>query len=158
MQKPFILLLILLAFVFSGCYKVNKDIVKKPANLIPKDKMAEILTDMELIEAAVIYNRTHYPEYTDIEESYYDVLFDHYHVTKNQIKSSLNYYNSQGDEAAKIYDKALSILSEKQSILNEKMREEESKKFRDENNYKDNPLLYKENSFGNLCINPFISY
>ena len=158
MQKPFILLLILLAFTFSGCYKVNKDIVKKPANLIPKDKMAGILTDMELIEGAVVYNQTHYPGYTDIEKSYYEVLFDHYNVTKSQIKASLNYYNSQGDESAKIYDKVQSRLSEKQSILNEEMRKEESKKFRNENNYEDNPFLYRENSFGNLCINPFISY
>ncbi|HDO06073.1 MAG TPA: DUF4296 domain-containing protein [Bacteroidetes bacterium] len=156
MQKPFILLLILLAFIFSGCYKVNKDIVKKPVNLIPKDKMAGILTDMELIEGAVVYNRTHYPEYTDIEKSYYEVLFDHYHVTKSQIKASLNYYNSQGDEVAKIYDKVLSKLSEEQGILNEEIRKKENKKFRDENNYEDNPFLYRENNFGNLCINPFI--
>ena len=156
MQKPFILLLVLLAFVFSGCYKVNKDIVKKPANLIPKAKMAGILTDMELIEGAAIYDQTHYPGYTDIEKSYYEVLFDHYHVTKSQIKASLNYYNSQGVEVAKIYDNVLSKLSEKQSILNEEIREKESKEFRNENNYKDNPFIYKENSFGNLCINPFI--
>ncbi len=156
MQKPFILLLVLLAFVFSGCYKVNKDIVKKPANLIPKAKMAGILTDMELIEGAAIYDQTHYPGYTDIEKSYYEVLFDHYHVTKSQIKASLNYYNSQGVEVAKIYDNVLSKLSEKQSILNEEIREKESKEFRNKNNYKDNPFIYKENSFGNLCINPFI--
>ncbi len=155
MQKSFILFLFL-AFIFSGCYKVNKDIVKKPATLIPKDKMTWILTDMELVEGAVVYNRTHYPEYTGIEKSYYEVLFDHYHVTKSQIKASLNYYNSQGDEMAKIYDKVLSKLSEEQSILNEEMRKEESKRFRNENNYEDNPFLYKENSFGNLCINPFI--
>ncbi len=156
MQKPFILLLVLLAFIFSGCYKVNKDIVKKPANLIPKAKMARILTDMELIEGAAIYDQTHYRGYTDIEKSYYEVLFDHYHVTKSQIKASLNYYNSQGVEVAKIYDNVLSKLSEKQSILNEEIRKEESKEFRNENNYEDNPFIYKENSFGNLCINPFI--
>jgi hypothetical protein len=154
MQKSFILLLILLAFIFSGCYKVNKDIVKKPANLIPKDKMAGILTDMELIEGAAVYDQTRYLGYVDIEKSYYEVLFDHYHVTKSQIKASLNYYNSQGDEVAKIYDNVLSKLSEKQSILNEEIRKKESKKFR--NKYKDNPFLYRENSFGNLCINPFI--
>ncbi len=152
MQKPFILLLILLAFIFSGCYKVNKDIVKKPANLIPKAKMAEILTDMELIEGAVVYDQIHYPGYVDVEKSYYEVLFNHYHVTKSQIKASLNYYNSQGDEVAKIYDKVLSKLSEEQSVLNEEMRKEEGKKFRNKNN----SFLYRENSFGNLCINPFI--
>jgi len=155
MQKSFVLFL-LLALLFSGCYKINKLEVKKPANLIPKDKMADILTDMEIIQGAAIYNREHYPEYKDIEKNYYQVLYNHYHVTKSQIRASLDYYNNQGDEMAGIYDDVMSKLTEKQAILNEEQKIKEVKKFFKEDSGKNFPFLFREDSFANLCINPII--
>jgi len=155
MQKSFILL-VLLALLFSGCYKVNKLEVKKPANLISKDKIVDILTDMEIIQGAAVIRREHFPEYGGIKKSYYQTLFNHYHVTKSQIRASLDYYNSQGNEMAKIYDKVMSKLTEKQTILTEKQRIEEGKKALKENNGDVFPFLFRVDSFRNLCINPII--
>lgn len=155
MRKLFLLLLSL-ALLFSGCYKINKINVKKPAHLITKDKMVDILTDMEIIEGATIYNREHYPGYIDIEKRYYQTLFDHYHVTKSQIRISLDYYNNQGDEMAKIYDAVMSKLTEKQTILNEKQKIEEGIRSLREDTGDNFPFLFREDTFGNLCINPVI--
>ena len=155
MQRPFMLFL-LLALLFSGCYKVNKLGVKKPANLIPKNKMAEILTDMEIVQGIAIYNREHYPEYKNVGENYYKTLYDRYHVTKSQIRTSLDYYNNQGDEMANIYDMVMSKLTEKQAILNEEQRMREAKKHFKEDSGKNFPFLFREDSFANLCINPII--
>jgi len=145
-----------LALLFSGCYKVNKDEVKKPANLIPKAKMVDILTDMEIIEGAAVYNKNHYPGYKSIEKSYYRLLLDHYHVTKEQIKASMDYYNSQGNEMAKIYDKVMAKLAEKQTILNMEQRKRENEKFHLGTPAQEFPFLFRENSLSNLCINPII--
>ncbi len=153
MHKTFFLFL-LLAFLFSGCYKVNKDVVKKPANLIPKEKMADILTDMEIIQGAMTYNRTRYPEYVNIEKSYYQVLFQHYHVTREQVKASFNYYNSRGDEMARIYDLVLEKLAVKQSILNMKQKLLEEKRYHVVNLSQQFPFLYRENSLHTFCYNP----
>lgn len=155
MQKSFILL-VLLALLFSGCYKVNKVEVKKPANLISKDKMVDILTDMEIIEGAAVIRRERFPEYEGVKKSYYQTLFNRYHITKSQIKASMDYYNNQGIEMANIYDKVMSKLTEKQTILNEKQRIEEGKKALKKNTGDNFPFLFRENSFGNLCFNPAI--
>jgi len=134
--------------LLTGCYKVNKDVVPPPPHLIPKEKMAEILTDMEIIEGASVYYRGRYPEYQDLSEKYYQVLFNHYGVTKAQIKASLNYYNSRGDEMASIYDRVLKNLHEKQAILNLEMENKKNRQFF--------PYLFKENGLMNLCFNPII--
>ncbi len=158
MRKSFISFtsLALLVFLFSGCYKVNKMEVKKPDNLIPKDKMIDILTDMEIIQGAAIYSREHYPQYNGIEKSYYQTLFNHYHVTESQIRANMDYYNNQGDEMADIYDKVMSKLTEKQTLLTEKQRIEEGKKSLNKDTGDNFPFLFRKNNFGNLCYNPAI--
>ncbi|UBM62751.1 DUF4296 domain-containing protein [Candidatus Sulfidibacterium hydrothermale] len=146
-KKPVIFLLITL--LLTGCYKVNKDVVPKPANLIPKEKMADILTDMEIIEGAKVYNRGRYPGYPDRIKEYYQILFDRYGVTKDQIKASLNYYNNRGDEMASIYDRVLKNLHEKQALLNleQEIRRNQQQVF---------PYLFKENGLMDFCYNPII--
>ncbi len=154
MYKPAFLFLMLLVLL-SGCYKVNKDVVKKPENLIPKDKMADILTDMEIIQGVAVYNKTHYPGgYASIEKGYYSVLFNRYHVTKEQITASLNYYNSKGDEMAAIYEKVLEKLGQKQAEVDMEQRINEDKKFSSYEKGREFPYLYRENYLSNLCYNP----
>lgn len=153
MQKSFILF-VLLALLLSGCYKVNKLEVKKPANLIPKEKMIDILTDMEIIQGAAVINRDRYLGYKDLEKSYYQVLYSHYHVTESQIRASMDYYNNQGVEMANIYDKVMSKLTEKQAILTEEQKIEEGKRALKKNIGDNFPFLFRVDSFKNLCINP----
>ncbi len=153
MQKS-LLLFVLLALLLSGCYKVNKLEVKKPANLIPKEKMVDILTDMEIVQGAAVINRERYLGYQDIEKSYYQVLFNHYHVTESQIRSSMDYYNNQGAEMAGIYDKVMSKLTEKQTILDEEQKIKEGKRALKKDTGNNFPFLFRVDSFGNLCINP----
>jgi len=153
MQKSFILF-VLLALLLSGCYKVNKLEVKRPANLIPKEKMIDILTDMEIIQGAAVINRDRYLGYKNLQKSYYQVLYSHYHVTESQIRASMDYYNNQGTEMANIYDKVMSKLTEKQAILTEEQKIEEGKKALKKNTGDNFPFLFRVDSFKNLCINP----
>ncbi len=154
MYKP-VFLFLLVSLLFSSCYKINKDVVNKPANLIPKDKMADIITDMEIIEGAFVYNRTHFPGYQNgLEKSYYKVLFNHYHVTKEQVKASLNYYNSKGDEMAGIYDKVLQKLAEKQTEVNLEKQKLTDEKYPFRINSRHFPFLFREDPLSKRCINP----
>ncbi len=155
MYKPSFLLLLVVALLFSGCYKVNKDVVRKPANLIPKDKMADIITEMQIIEGAAVYNRTHFPGYQNgKEETYYQFLFHHYHVTKEQVKASLDYYNSKGDEMAGIYDKVLAKLAEKQTEVKLEQQRIEDKKYPFRINSRHFPFIFREGPLSKYCINP----
>ena len=153
MYKPFFLFLSL-SLLFSGCYKVNKEEVKKPANLIPKEKMANLITDMEIIEGAAVYNKTHFPGYQEMKKEYYRSLFDRYHVTRKQVKASLDYYNSRGAEMAAIYDKALKLLIQKQDELNREQQKAEEEKFPYQKIDQSFPFLFKEDALSRSCINP----
>ena len=154
MYKPFFLFLSL-SLLFSGCYKVNKEEVKKPANLIPKEKMANLITDMEIIEGAAVYNKTHFPGYQEMKKEYYRSLFDRYHVTRKQVKASLDYYNSRGAEMAAIYDKALELLIQKQDELNREQQKAEEEKFPYQKTDLSFPFLFKKDNLSKSCINPF---
>jgi hypothetical protein len=145
-----------LALLFSGCYKENKDIVHKPAHLIPKDQLVDILSDMEITEGIINYTRINHPEYKSVANSYYQALFHHYHITKEQLQASLNYYNSRGDEMARVYDKVLEKLEEKQAVLEIKQKRKEEENLHHHNLLMPFPFIYKENSLSTFCYNPLL--
>ncbi len=151
MNKP-LFLFFALALLFSGCYKVNKDVVKKPKNLIPKEKMADLITEMEIIEGASYYNRTHFPGHQDLKKESYKILFRRFHVTRDQVKASMNYYNSRGKEMASIYDLVQEQLAEKQNKLH--LKKEKKKTLPETVSGLQFPFLYKEGFLSKQCINP----
>ncbi len=151
--KPFFLFL-LLGLLLSGCYKVNKVTVKKPADLIPKEKMVDLVTQMQIIEGIVVYHRTRHPDYQNLRKAYYKVLFDRFHVTKEQVKASLDYYNSRGDEMAAIYGEVQKRLSAMQEELNLEKQREEEKKHPARYSERRFPFPYKEDYFSKYCYNP----
>jgi hypothetical protein len=154
MYKP-VAFLLLVSLLFSSCYKVNKDAVKKPPDLIPKDSLTDIITDMEIVAGIDVYNRTHVPDYDgSTGEKYYQVLFQHYHVTKERVRASINYYNTRGDEMADIYANALGKLDEKLAETDMEKQKEEDKKHPFRVHYEHFPFLYKEIPVSNVCINP----
>lgn len=116
-MKKNIFLLFLVAFVLSGCYKDNKLKVTKPADLIPANKLANIIKEMDVIQGIVSFNRTHNIHNSSAEQEYYSVLFKHYGVTAKQVRESMSYYISQGKVMANIYDNVLSQFSIDESLL-----------------------------------------
>ena len=106
--------LILFLFTLSGCYQNHKLKDVKPADLIPENKMANIIRDMDVISSIVAYHRAR-GIVRPSEEEYYRALFDHYHVTAKQIRENMRYYNSSDDKMMRIYDRVLSDLSQMQS-------------------------------------------
>lgn len=117
-MKKNIFLLLFMALVLSGCYKDNKLKVTKPANLIPENKLANIIKDMDVVQGIVSYTRTnsriHDPS---IEEKYYTFLFRHYGVTAEQVRNSISYYIALGKPMADIYDKVLEKFYIDESLL-----------------------------------------
>jgi uncharacterized protein (DUF433 family) len=134
--------------------------MQKPDNLIPHAKMVQLISDMQIVEAIVIYDRTHGRRRPELEKSYYQLLLDHYGVTVQQIRSSLDYYSGQGDEMATIYDNVLSLLSTKEAVLeNKKKMEEVIKQFEDLKKQFHQLQMddsFREDSIAHLCINPII--
>jgi len=91
----------------------------KPANLIPENKMAEIIKEMDVIQGIMSYNRMHNVHKPDAEPQYYSALFKHFGVTAEQVRQSMAYYISLGKPMADIYGKVLEQFSIEESLLYE---------------------------------------
>jgi len=151
-------LVMILLIGLSGCYKNNELQVIKPLDLIPKDQMVQIFTDMQLIEATVEYDRMHGSDNKLMEKHYYQVLFQHYHVNARQIRRNLDYYNSREELMESVYGGVLAKLSKQQAVLNlektlreaieqSKLREKEFQRFQ-------MGRSYREDSIAHLYIKP----
>lgn len=115
-----IILSIFLIIVLSGCYQDHVLKVEKPPDLISENKLSDIITEMDIIEGMVTYNRIHAITNPSVEKDYYLILFEHYGVTAPQVRGSIRYYIAEDDVMAHIYDKVLSRFSMEQSLLYEK--------------------------------------
>jgi len=83
----------------SACQDVQK--VEKPDNLIPEDKMVDIIAEISLMQSARNYNKSIF-EKTGIEPQKH--ILKKYKVDSLQIKRSSDYYADNVSVYQRIYD------------------------------------------------------
>lgn len=95
-MRPFLLLL----FIFSlfSCQDVKH--TEKPENLIPKDKMADVLVELSLLQGAKTANRSMFLQ-LGIDHGEY--VWERFDVDSLQFVESSNYYAENFDEYQEIY-------------------------------------------------------
>ena len=90
----------------------SNTILKKPDNLIPEDKMVDLLTDLFLaINAENTKNLQ-----LERQVNYYPLIFEKYNIDSTQFKESNFYYSSRIDE----YDELLMKVEERLKALDMK--------------------------------------
>ncbi len=101
---------LLLILMVAGC---EKPIVEKPRNLVPRDQMIEVLTDMHIAESVQNYQRYNSDPNKQFREAdfYYSILHK-YSLVDSVFEKSLLYYASYPKEYEKIYSRVLNRLSE----------------------------------------------
>ncbi|MCF7568397.1 DUF4296 domain-containing protein [Sabulilitoribacter arenilitoris] len=137
-----------LVLLATACYKYNKP--KKPKNLIPKDKMVNIIIDVRLLASANGKNKRTLEENNLQSEAY---IYKKYNIDSLQFALSNNYYAYYVDDYIDIYEKvkdSLGSLNDKFSDLAEK--EEQEKKYKDSIN-----SIIKKDSIRILKIKNYIS-
>ncbi|SDD85187.1 protein of unknown function [Pricia antarctica] len=97
----------------------NDNLLKKPDNLIPEDKMVEVLTDLAIVNAAKITNVALLQEH-DIEPMAY--IFEKHGIDSLQFVESDRYYASLPIAYEKIYKKVESKLEEQTKVLEEEKK------------------------------------
>ena len=143
--KLFIKTFMLLAFiaVFASCVDKNHE---ADSNVIPRDVMIEILADIQIFESTqqilkdknqsvdeTKRRKSRYPEIfaedstkaKDIDEKKQDFdlikvykwVFDHYQVTEQSFRESVDHYSNNPEEFEAIYDEVLIRISEKQAKI-----------------------------------------
>lgn len=105
-MKQIVLLIGLLYFVVA----CDKQVMEKPANLIPEEKMVEILTDIVIYQAIEGYDPQ---KLTTNNVKLNDFIFNKYKVNAKVIETSNKYYASDVDGYKKLYEKVIRNLEER---------------------------------------------
>lgn len=111
-------ILILLLLTALAC---SDPVVQKPAKLVSRDDMIDMLTDIHLAESIFQSKRYTTEELSRFKESdfYYSVLKKH-KVADSTFEKSLIYYSSKPKEFEKIYTRVLNRLTQMQQKLTDK--------------------------------------
>jgi len=90
MNKP--LYIIILSFLLVAC--TSNTIIEKPDNLIPKDKMVDLMTDLLLATGARNIKNIN----EERKVNYFHLVFEKYNIDSTQFKESNFYYTSKIDD------------------------------------------------------------
>lgn len=97
MNKFFYILF--LSIFLTNC--TSNTIIEKPDNLIPEDKMVDVLTDLFIASGGKTIKNIH----SNRNVNYYSLVYDKYHIDSTQIKESNFYYTTKIDTYNKILDR-----------------------------------------------------
>lgn len=97
--------------ILSACNEQKKELVEVPKVLIPTEKMAKILSEVELIEAYL--NQIPYSKRgnNDSDYVYYPRVFEKYNISKADFLENLDYYSNDEETISAIYDESIIILN-----------------------------------------------
>lgn len=87
-------------------------------NILSRDQIVDILTDIQLIEAKLSFEKKSPPNLNEISEKYYESVFLKYDISKEEFEKSLNYYKQNIEELNNIYSEVITKLNKIQSQIN----------------------------------------
>ncbi len=107
---------IVLVFVLSSCVDgINR--IEAPKNLIERDKMVSILTDLVKLEAHIKSKYVAVNQFHKVMANSGDSLLTEYNISYEDFDASLSYYGSRQEEMQEMYSEALENLSQELSEL-----------------------------------------
>ena len=114
----------LVLLFFSSCYLENKPVDITPDNLFSKEKMILVMTDIQLVEGALNYNRITKRGSKELKEPYYNQIFLEHNITAKDFKQNLAYYNMRPEVMEQILDKVLENTNQNLGQLEKRITEE----------------------------------
>ena len=100
----------------------HKDKGFMPERLLTEEEMIDVMTDMQIIEAQINYQKTLDTEegtkttdYKAMTQSYYDQFFEHYGITDSIFSQNIRYYTEQPEVLQRIMDSVVQRLTREQS-------------------------------------------
>ena len=122
------LVLLSLLFVLAiACGHKDKGYI--PERLLSEQEMIHIMTDVQIIEADINYQKSQEREqepndtikiipkdYVKMSRDYYAQLFEHYGITDSIFEQNLKYYTERPAELEKIMDSVMQRLTKEQTI------------------------------------------
>lgn len=112
-----------LPLVLLSLLSCNENLLEKPDDLIPEDKMVAILTDLAVVNAA---KSTNMAVLQDLDIEPMDYIFKKYDIDSLQFVESDRYYASLPPEYEEIYKRVESKLEEQAKTMEEAKRVNDS--------------------------------
>jgi len=105
-------IILLLIILFSACQDIKYP--DKPKDLIPEDKMVEVIADLYLFTATKAYNRNALQESGLTSEKF---IFKKHNIDSLQFEKSNAYYSANLELYGTIHKKAQTILEVKKTEI-----------------------------------------
>jgi len=119
-MKKYLLLFILSALLVSCGYK--KGAIPESTSIINKKKMAVVLVDVYLAEAALLTTSQEGKNTKEYTTLYYNYIFEKNEITRGQYINSIHYYSFHLKEMKDVYNDVinrLTVLHKQHRIKNE---------------------------------------
>jgi len=117
-MKYFLFILIGFLLIFSACKNDHRS--DKPENLISRDIMVQVLTDVHLIEASIKLNNERKLNKEEYAYYYYQYLYEKHNITEEDFNLSLDYYQQNVDTFDTIYVDVISELNRLQGEIRDR--------------------------------------
>lgn len=118
MKRLFFIIALLL--LLSACGSKSNEFVPEP--LLTEQEMIDILTDVQIIEADINYQKAMEREegqapkdYSGLTRSYYDQLFEHHGITDSIFTQNVRYYTTRPAVLERIMDSVTQRLTKEQT-------------------------------------------
>ncbi len=93
---------------------------KSSENIIPKDKIVQILTDVMIAESAITIEQGNDIDTKVMTKYYYSGVFKKHNITQKQFEESMHYYSKNDKNFNEIFSHVIDSLSKKQSVISRK--------------------------------------
>ena len=100
----------------------HKDKGFMPERLLTEEEMVDVMTDVQIIEAQINYQKTlekeegePFIDYKVMAQSYYDQFFEHYGITDTIFSQNIRYYTERPEVLQRIMDSVVQRLTREQS-------------------------------------------
>ena len=104
--------LFIFILLLSSCYNTHDgEKIPKPDDLIDRNKLVLVITDMEIAESTIKEKQNLGQEIDGLQEGYYFAIFEKHEITKEQFENSMAYYKQDLDELNDIYEEVITRLS-----------------------------------------------
>lgn len=107
--------LLLIMILTSACERDIK--APKPDILLTENQMVALITDVQLMEAALNHRRNLGQSVNDVKNPWYNQLFEEHQITEKIFKENMSYYNEQPVVMEQILEKVLADFIQKKTEL-----------------------------------------
>ncbi len=118
--------ILIVLLLFSACVRKDKSLM--PERLLTEHEMIDIMTDVQVIEADINYQKKQERErdpndttkiavkdYFRMSREYYSQLFEHYGITDSIFSQNMQYYTERPEVLERVMDSVMQRLIRVQS-------------------------------------------